>query len=88
MPIELVLMDPESENEAFGSGAVDALYAHSPFLERDLVDQEGVIIVNQSAEQFPQVNFPQIHSMATTQSYAAENPEVLVAVSRGLLRAQ
>jgi len=86
--IELVLMDPESENEAFGSGAVDALYNHSPFLERDLVDQEGVIIVNQSAEQFPQVNFPQIHSMATTQSYAAENPEVLVAISRGLLRAQ
>ena len=47
-----------------------------------------MIIVNQSAEQCPQVNFPQIHSMATTQSYAAENPEVLVAISRGLLRAQ
>ena len=86
--IEVVLMDPESENEAFGSGAVDALYAYSPFLERALVDQDGVIIVNQSAGQFPQVNFPQIHSMATTQVYAAENPDVLVAISRGLLKAQ
>ena len=55
--VGLVLMDPGSENEAFASVAVDALYVHSPFLKRTLAGQGGVIIVNRSAVQFPQVNF-------------------------------
>ena len=86
--IEMVVMDPERENEAFGNGEVDALYAHTPFLETALVEQGAVMIVNQSAGEVPEVKFQQIHSMATSQSYAADNPEVLVALSRGLHRAQ
>ena len=86
--IEAIVMNPESENEAFGEGEVDALYAHSPFLERALVDQGAVMIVNQSAGEVPEVSFQLIHAMATTQSYAAANPDVLVALSRGLYRAQ
>lgn len=85
--IEIVVMSPERENEAFGDGEVDALYAHTPFLERALVEQGAVMIVNNSAGDVPEVKFQQIHAMATSQSYAADNPEVVVALSRGLLRA-
>ena len=86
--IETIVMDSERENEAFGAGEVDALYTHTPFLERALVEQDAVMIVNLSAGEVPQVRFQQIHSMATTQEYADANPEVLVALSRGLHRAQ
>lgn len=86
--IETIVMDPEKENEAFGEGEVDALYAHTPFLEKALVEQGAVMIVNLSAGEVPELIFQQIHTMATTQSYAAANPEVLVALSRGLHRAQ
>ena len=85
--IEIVVMSPERQNEAFGEGEVDALYAHTPFLEMALVEQGAVMIVNLSAGEVPEVTFQQIHSMATSQSYAADNPEVLVALSRGLHRA-
>ena len=85
--IKIVVMSPERENEAFGDGEVDALYAHTPFLERALVEQGAVMIVNNSAGDVPEVKFQQIHAMATSQSYAADNPEVVVALSRGLLRA-
>ena len=86
--IETIVMAPERENEAFGEGEVDALYAHTPFLEKALVEQGAVMIVNLSAGEVPEVDFQQIHTMATTQDYAVANPEVLVALSRGLHRAQ
>ena len=86
--IETVVMDPHRENEAFGDGEVDALYAHTPFLEEALVEQGAVILVNQSAGEVPQVKFQQIHTMATTRSYADANPDVVVSLSRGLYRAQ
>lgn len=86
--IEMVVMDPHSKNEAFSEEEVDALYTHTPFLEEALVEQGAVMIVNQSAGEVPEVKFQQIHSMASTQSYAADNPDVLVALSRGLHLAQ
>lgn len=86
--IEMVAMNPAQKNEAFGQGEVDALYTHTPFLEEALIEQEAVIVVNHSAGEVPEVSFQQIHSMATTQSYAGANPDVLVALIPGLHRAQ
>ena len=40
--IEIVTVPPEGQDEAFANGTVDALYAHSPHLEKALVEQGGV----------------------------------------------
>lgn len=73
--IEMVVVSPHSKNEAFAAEEVDALYTHTPFLEETLIEQGAVMIVNLSAGEVPEVKFEQIHSMATTRSYADANPD-------------
>ena len=86
--IEIVIIHGAGQNEAFSDGTVDALYAHTPYLEEALVGQEAVLIVNQSAGEVPELTSRQMHSLVTTQSYASADPEVLVALTRALHRAQ
>lgn len=86
--IEVVIVPPQRQNEAFGKGEVDALYAHTPFLEKALVGQGAVMIVNQSAGEVPELAIRQFHTLVTTQDYAGSNPEILVALARASYRAQ
>lgn len=86
--VEMVIIHGASQNDAFSNGTIDALYAHTPYLEEALVGQEAVLIVNQSAGEVPELTNRQMHSLVTTQSYASANPEVLVALTRALHRAQ
>ena len=88
--IEMVIIPPtgEGQNPPFGRGEIDALYAHTPFLERALLKQGAVMIVNQSAGEVPKLTNRQIHTLATTQGFASANPQVLVAMARAVYRAQ
>ncbi len=86
--IEMVMVSGGEQNQAFEEGRVDALYAHTPYLEKALVDQDAVIVVNQSSGQVPGLANRQIHMMVTTQSYAGANPEVLSAMATAVYRAQ
>ena len=86
--IQMVIIHGEDQNQAFGDGTVDALYAHTPFLEKALVEQGAVLIVNQSAGEVPELVDHQKHSLVTTQSFADAKPEVLVALTRAVYRAQ
>ena len=43
---------------------------------------------NQSAGEVPELNDRQIHTLVTTQNYAVSNPEVLVAMTKAVFRAQ
>ncbi len=86
--IEMVVLPGAAQNAAFASHAVDALYAHTPYLETALVDQGAVLIVNQSAGKVPQVAYVLNHMLATTPAYANANADVLVRLIRALYRAQ
>ena len=86
--IEMVIIHGGEQNQAFQDGQVDALYSHTPYLERALVTQEAVLIVNQSAGEVPVLTNRQHHALVTTQDYASANPEVLVAVTKAVYRAQ
>ena len=82
--IEMVIVHGEEQNTAFADGTVDALYAHTPFLERALLNQGAVMIVNQSAGEVPALANRQYHTLVTTQGYASANPEVLLAMTKAV----
>jgi NitT/TauT family transport system substrate-binding protein len=85
---QIVTMMGDEENEAFASGRVDALFAHTPFLERALVDDDAVIVVNQSAGEVGRVAFRQIHVLAVRADFAAKQPKLVRALVRAIARAE
>ena len=86
--IEIVSLQGEEQNPAFGQGTIDALYAHTPYLERALLKQEAVMIVNQSAGEVPELTDRQIHTLVTTQNFADSNIEKLIGITKAVFRAQ
>ena len=86
--IEMVILHGEEQNPAFGDGSIDALYAHTPYLERSLLKQGAVMIVNQSAGEVPELISRLYHALMTTHEYAAANPQVILALTKAVYRAQ
>ena len=86
--IEMVILHGDEQNPAFADGSIDALYAHTPYLERSLLKQGAVMIVNQSAGDVPELTNRQIHTLLTSHEYAASNPQVLLALTKAVYRAQ
>ena len=86
--IEMVIVPGPDQNDAFEDGLVDALYAHTPFLERALNQQGAVILVNQSAGEVPGLNGRQSHSLVATRSFISEHRDDIVALTRAVHRAQ
>jgi NitT/TauT family transport system substrate-binding protein len=81
------LMGPE-QNDAFAAGKVDALYAHTPFLERALVEEDAVIYVNQSAGEVPELARRTIHTLVVTRPMAQHRPDVVRRLVRAIARAE
>lgn len=86
--IEMVIVPGPEQNRWFGDRRVEALYAHTPYLETALVDQGAVLVVNQSAGEVRALSGRQIHALVTTRDYAKKYPEVLVRMCRAIYRAQ
>ena len=86
--IEIVIIQPAEQNQAFEDGLIDALYAHTPYLEKALVEQDAVILVNQSAGEVPELNDRQSHSLVAIRSYISAQRDVVVALTRAIHRAQ
>jgi len=86
--IEMVIVPGPDQNQAFGDRRVDALYAHTPYLETAMVDQGAVLVVNQSAGEVRALSGRQIHALVTTKGYAEKHSEVLVKMARAIYRAQ
>ena len=84
--VEMVILRGREQNEAFADGRVDALYAHTPYLEKALVDQDAVMIVNQSAGEAPQLAVRQIHALLVSRRMANAERETVVALTRAIAR--
>src|SRR5581483_10840762 len=59
--LQLVILSGPQQNAAFERGEVDALYAHTPYLEKALTDDGAMMWVNQSAGEVPSLATRQIH---------------------------
>ena len=86
--IQMTIVPGELQLEAFSIGRVDALYTHTPFLEEALVNLGAVLMVNQSAGEIAPLSNGQIHTMGAMREYADEHPDVLLAVTRAIARAE
>ncbi len=86
--IQMTIVPGEEQNAAFAAGTVDALYTHTPFLEEALVKDGAVLMVNQSAGEVSPLSNGEIHSMAAMRVYADAHPDVLLAVTRAIARAE
>lgn len=86
--VQIAIRRGEEQIEALTSGSVDALYAHTPYLEDALVRLGAVMLVNQSAGEVAPLANNQIHSLGATRSYVAAHPEVISKVTRAIARAQ
>ena len=78
----------QEQNGAFAAGKVDALYAHTPYLERALVDQDAVLYVNQSAGEVPALAGRMIHALVVTAPMARKRPAIVRRLVHAIARAE
>jgi ABC-type nitrate/sulfonate/bicarbonate transport system substrate-binding protein len=76
------------QNQFFGERMVDALYAHTPYLETALTQQGAVLVLNQSNGEIPELAHRQIHMLVTTRQFRDAHPDVLLSMTRAIYRAQ
>ena len=86
--VEIVTVGGSNQNVLLGDGRVDALYAHTPFLETALVRQDAVTFIDQSGGEVPELAGRQIHFMVAPRSYIDENSEKIEKLTRAIFRAQ
>jgi ABC-type nitrate/sulfonate/bicarbonate transport system substrate-binding protein len=86
--IEMVIIGGPQQNAAFAAGEIDALYAHTPYLERALVADAAVLVANQSAGEVPALANRQIHTLVVTRRLRDEQPESVQRLVRALEHAR
>src|SRR5262249_1841958 len=62
--VQMVILHGKEQNEAYRAGEVDALYAHTPYVERAIVHDGAVVVVNQSQGDIPALSGRLIHALA------------------------
>lgn len=78
--VELVMLQGFEQNPGFATGQVDALYAHTPYLERALVDDGGVLLVHTSGGEVPPARVGQVHALLATSEFAQRRPAAAAAL--------
>ncbi len=86
--VQIVVRHGKEQNEAFADHQCDALYAHTPFLEKAIDDQDAVVLVNQSAGDAQPLAMRQIHALVATRAFLQEQRPVVDAMVRALARAE
>jgi len=86
--IEMVILHGKEQNAAFAAGRVDALYAHTPYLETALVEQGAEMLVDQSGGEVRELSARQIHALCASRAFAAASPDTIAALTRAIDRAE
>ncbi len=86
--IKVVIRHGKDQNDAFAHDQCDALYAHTPYVETALDDQDAVVLVNQSAGDAPPLAMRQIHALAVRTEFLESHRPIVVAMVRALARAE
>ncbi len=86
--IKMVILRGQEQNAAFADGRVDALYAHTPYLEKALVDQDAIMLINQSKGEIAKLSVRQIHALVVSRRFKTERRETVAALVGAIARAQ
>jgi NitT/TauT family transport system substrate-binding protein len=86
--LKISIIHGAEQNAAFAEGRVDALYAHTPYLETALEDQDAVVVVDQSGGEIPALAARQIHALAATRAFLRDHPDRAAGMARAIYRAE
>lgn len=86
--VRIVIRHGKDQNEAFGRDECDALFAHTPYLETALDDQDAVMLVDQSGGEVPALAMRQIHALTVQRDYLAQHRATVVGMVRAVARAE
>lgn len=86
--VRMVIRHGKDQNDAFAHDECDALFAHTPYLETALDDQDAVMLVNQSGGEVPALAMRQIHTLAVRREYLAQHRKTVVGMVRAIARAE
>ena len=86
--VTIVIRRGQDQNAAFAGDQCDALYAHTPYLEQAIDDQDAVMLVNQSGGEVPQLAMRQIHALVVRNDFLGAQQPVAAAMVRAIARAE
>jgi ABC-type nitrate/sulfonate/bicarbonate transport system substrate-binding protein len=86
--VKIVVRRGPEQNDAFAEKRVDALYAHTPYLEKAIDDQDAVMLVNQSGGEVPELAMRQIHALVVRREFLDQHRDTVVAMVRAIARAE
>ncbi len=78
----------KGQNAAFERGDVDALYAHTPYVEKALVHQDAVLIVYQNGGEVKELANRQIHALTFSRAFLNARHDDAQAMVRAVARAE
>jgi len=76
------------QNEAFENDECDALYAHTPYLETAIDDQDAVMLVDQSSGEVPALASRQIHALVVRREYLDAHRGTVASMVSAIARAE
>jgi NitT/TauT family transport system substrate-binding protein len=86
--VKIVIRHGKDQNDAFAREQCDALYAHTPYVETALDDQDAVVLVNQSAGDAPPLAMRQIHALVATRAFLDAQRPLVVSMVRAIARGE
>ena len=85
---KLVVVDGPDQVASLRQRRVDALFAHTPYLETVLVEDGAVLVADNSGGEVAELAQGQVHALAATREAIGANPERIAAVTRAIARAE
>ncbi|HEV2548134.1 MAG TPA: ABC transporter substrate-binding protein [Stellaceae bacterium] len=86
--IDMVLVWGRDQVQAFAARQVDALFAHTPYLETVLAKHGAVLVADLSGGEVAELAHGQIHALATSRVRAEAAPDLIAAATRAIYRAE
>ena len=85
---QLIVVPGPEQVQALADKRVDALFAHTPYLETAIVQYRAMLLVGTSKGEIEALRDGQVHALATTRDLVSAKPELIAAVARAITRAE
>ena len=86
--VTMVILHGKQQNAALRDGDVDALYAHTPYLERAIVHDGAIVLVEQTRGEVPSLAHRQIHALAVHRELLDTKRHLAVSLARAIAIAE
>lgn len=86
--VQVVPVAGESQTLLLSEKGVDALFCHTPHLERAIVEQGAIVYVNLSAGEVPELAGRQIHGVFADRTFAKNHRAQVEGVVRAIAKAE